>query len=38
MVNQPSFDSHSLPARLCLGVAILGAVLFAVTTSIYFMQ
>jgi hypothetical protein len=38
MVNQPSFDSYSFAARICLGIAILGAVLLAATTSVYFMQ
>ncbi|WP_283841962.1 hypothetical protein [Bradyrhizobium jicamae] len=38
MIDQPHIDPYSTPARICLGVAILGAVLLiaavAVQTSI----
>jgi hypothetical protein len=40
MTDLPHFDSYSIPARICLGVAIFGgAVLVAMAiTSIYVMQ
>jgi hypothetical protein len=37
MIDQPYFNSYSLPARICLGVAIAGLMLLVATTSIYFM-
>ena len=38
MIDQPHFDSYSIQARICLGIATFGALLFAVMTSIYLMQ
>jgi hypothetical protein len=38
MINRPQVDYYSVPARICLGVAIVGSLLFAVTASIYLMQ
>jgi hypothetical protein len=38
MINPPQFASYSVPARIFLGVAIFGVLLFAVMTSIYFMR
>ena len=40
MIEQPHFDSYSIPARVCLYVAIFGiALLIAMTlTRIYFME
>lgn len=40
MIREPQFDTYSIPARFCFGIAMLGgAVLLAVAiTSIYFMQ
>ena len=38
MINLPKFDTYSVAARIFLGVAIGGALLFAIMTSIYFMR
>ncbi len=35
MISPPQFDSYSLSARICLGIAIFGALLFAAVTSVY---
>jgi hypothetical protein len=37
MIEQPHFDSYSIQARICFGIAIFGVVLFALTST-YFMQ
>ncbi len=34
MVDQPHYDSFSIPARVCLALAIVGAALFAVVATI----
>ena len=39
MIKRPHFVSYSVPARICLGIAISGAAVFAVMSliAIYFM-
>ena len=37
MIEQPHFDSYSIQARICFGIAIFGVALFALTST-YFMQ
>lgn len=40
MIREPQFDTYSIPARICFGIAMLGgsALLAVAITSIYFMQ
>lgn len=40
MIREPHFDTYSVPARICFGIAMLGgaALLAVAITSIYCMQ
>ncbi len=37
MINIPPLVSSLVPERICLGIAVFGALLLAVTTSVYLM-
>jgi hypothetical protein len=38
VIERPDIASYSVPARICLGIAVFGALLFAVMAGIYFMH
>lgn len=38
VIERPDIASYSVPARICLGIAVFGVLLFAVMAGIYFVR